>query len=61
MAPVKKSLLCRTNLHHRWELAKTDDGVAYVRCERCLKDRGGPLDDGRAVSANVISNYGSMN
>jgi len=61
MGATHKPLLCRLNLHHRWELAHTDDGKPYVRCERCLKDRGAPLDDGRAVGANVIVNYGSMN
>ena len=61
MATTRKPLMCRLNLHHRWETAKTGDGKAYVRCARCLKERGGPLDDSRTTAGNVISNYGSMN
>lgn len=32
-------LLCRSNLHHVWENAHTDDGERYVRCAHCLKER----------------------
>jgi hypothetical protein len=32
-------LLCRTNLHHRWEWAHTTDGERYIRCSRCLKEK----------------------
>jgi hypothetical protein len=60
IAEPRKPFLCRTGLHHRWELAYTDDGKEFVRCERCLKERGSGLDDPRSVTANVTSNYGSM-
>ena len=60
MTRPRKPFLCRTNLHHRWEWAETGDGVPYVRCARCHKERGGGLDDGRAVSANLGSSFGSM-
>jgi hypothetical protein len=60
MAAPRKPFLCRTGLHHRWELAYTDDGAEFVRCHRCLKERGSGLDDHRSATANVISNYGSM-
>lgn len=60
MASPRKPFLCRTGLHHRWELAHTTDGAEFVRCRRCLKERGSGLDDPRSVTANVTSNYGSM-
>lgn len=60
MAAPRKPFLCRTGLHHRWELAYTDVGAEFVRCQRCLKERGSGLDDHRSVTANVTSNYGSM-
>ena len=55
-SPVRrKPFLCRTNLHHLWELAHTDDGQRYVRCSRCLKERDsgprGNLTGPDAVSA----------
>jgi hypothetical protein len=45
MVTPPKPFLCRAGLHHRWELAYTDDGKEFVRCERCLKERGSGLDD----------------
>jgi hypothetical protein len=55
----RKPFLCRTNLHHRWELAKTSDGNEYVRCARCLKERwSSPGGDG-TTAATVVTNYGS--
>ncbi len=61
MMEPRKPFLCRTNLHHRWELAKTSDGNEYVRCARCLKERWtGPDDGGRSTAAAVITHYGSM-
>jgi hypothetical protein len=60
MGANRKPFACRWNLHHRWELAHTADGTEYVRCERCLKERGGPLDADRATRANVVTHYGSM-
>jgi hypothetical protein len=60
MARPRKPFLCRTGLHHRWELASTGDGEEFVRCERCLKERGSGLDDHRSVASNVTMNGGSM-
>lgn len=34
-----RPFLCRTNLHHSWEQAHTDDGQRFVRCRHCLKER----------------------
>ena len=48
----RKPFLCRTNLHHTWESAHTDDGQRYVRCSRCLKLRDAP------PSAGVASGLG---
>ena len=31
--------MCRWNIHHVWENAHTSDGVRFVRCSRCLKER----------------------
>ena len=56
-----KPFLCRTNLHHPWELAQTSDGEEYVRCAKCLKERWTGLGNDRSVAANVIANYGSIN
>ena len=39
MTTPTKPLLCRTNLHHRWEWATTRDGERYIRCARCLKEK----------------------
>jgi hypothetical protein len=50
----KKPFLCRTNLHHSWELASTSDGQRYVRCARCLKEKdsgGGNSTGPGAMSA----------
>lgn len=43
MTTPRKPLSCRINLRHHWEWANTTDGQRYVRCARCLKERG----DGR--------------
>ncbi|MDU0312557.1 hypothetical protein RKE38_02595 [Phycicoccus sp. M110.8] len=59
MGSHRKPFLCRTNLHHHWEWATTTDGVDYERCARCLKERGGPLDDRRTVGSTVVTNFGS--
>ena len=53
--------LCRTGLHHKWEMATTDDGEEFVRCAKCLKDKWTGLGNDRSVAANVIANYGSIN
>lgn len=47
--PATKPFLCRTNLHHRWEQAVTDDGEAFVRCARCLKEKDGRPGVNRGV------------
>lgn len=59
MAASRKPFLCRTNLHHSWELAQTRDGDEYVRCARCLKERWTGPDGDRSTAATVITNYGS--
>ncbi|KRF24271.1 hypothetical protein [Phycicoccus sp. Soil803] len=56
-----KPFLCRTNLHHRWELAETSDREEYIRCAKCLKEKWTGLGDDRSVASNVIANYGSIN
>lgn len=61
VATAAKPFLCRTNLHHPWELAETSDGEEYVRCAKCLKERWTGLGNDRSVAANVIANYGSIN
>lgn len=55
----RKSLLCRMNLHHRWELAQTGDGNEYVRCARCLKERWTTPGSDRSTAATVVTQYGS--
>lgn len=40
MSRPTKPLLCRTNAHHHWEWASTPDGERYIRCGRCLKEKG---------------------
>jgi hypothetical protein len=41
-------ITCRLNVWHKWQLAFADDGVRFVRCSRCGKDKpdrtGGPPD-----------------
>lgn len=55
----RKPLLCRTNVHHSWELAHTADGQRYVRCGKCLKERnsgpGGNVTGPGAMSAGSTS------
>lgn len=55
----RRSFLCRTNLHHSWQLAHTADGQRYVRCARCLKEResgpGGNVTGPGAMSAGSTS------
>lgn len=53
MAPPIKSLLCRTNLHHRWEYARTPDGARYERCARCLKERPGGISAGTKAGMGI--------
>ena len=61
LVTTRKPFLCRTNLHHRWELAETSDGEEYIRCRKCLKEKWTGLGDDRSVASNVIANYGSVN
>jgi hypothetical protein len=56
MTTPRKPLLCRTNLHHTWESAHTRDGQRFVRCARCLKERG----DGRTGSSGTMISMGGM-
>jgi hypothetical protein len=55
----RKPFLCRTNLHHSWELAHTTDGQRYVHCRRCLRERdsgpGGNVTGPGAMSAGSTS------
>jgi len=39
MSAPEKPFMCRTNLHHSWEWAKTPDGKVYERCSHCHKER----------------------
>jgi hypothetical protein len=34
-------LLCRLNIHHRWEMRSAEDGTRYARCGWCYKDATG--------------------
>jgi hypothetical protein len=40
---LRKPLLCRLNVRHKWHTESTDDGGRYARCQRCGKDETGPL------------------
>jgi hypothetical protein len=60
MTRTSRPLLCRTNVHHRWEHVLADSGDEYVRCRRCHKEKFTGLGGDRSVSANVITNYGSI-
>lgn len=59
MTTRRKRLLCRTGLRHHWELAKTSDGTAYIRCAKCFKERWTGLDSDRSTTAALITHYGS--
>ena len=39
MKTTPSQLMCKWNIHHVWENAHTSDGVRFVRCSRCLKER----------------------
>jgi hypothetical protein len=42
-----RPLLCRLNVHHKWERRTTEDGARFRQCARCGKDdsrQSGPLD-----------------
>ena len=39
MPTPRKPLLCRLNMHHKWERRSTEDGKGYVKCTACGKDR----------------------
>ncbi len=56
MASRGKPLLCRTKIHHCWEVARTPDGTRYERCARCLKERPDGLSPG-AKSQMGIGGY----
>ena len=47
-------ILCRLNLHHRWETRSTEDGGRYPRCSWCYVDGTGRW--GRPVDP-----FGSIN
>jgi hypothetical protein len=39
MPTPRKPLLCRLNMHHKWERRSTEDGKGYLKCTACGKDR----------------------
>jgi hypothetical protein len=54
-----KPFLCRTNLHHTWELAHTPDGQRFVRCARCHKERdSGPAITGPGAASTMSTPSG---
>ena len=56
MAPPSKPLLCKTNVHHRWEFARTPDGARYERCARCFKERS----DGLSAGTKAVVGLGGV-
>lgn len=52
-----KPFLCRTNLHHSWEYARTSDGARYIRCARCLKEKDDHMNTG-GISGISIGSMG---
>ena len=62
MAPTGKTLLCRTNVHHRWEYAHTPDGSRYERCARGLKERrdgiGAGTNAGMGIAGGMMGGGG---
>jgi hypothetical protein len=53
MSAPTRSLLCRTNLHHHWEVARTPDGTRYERCARCLKERRDGISPGTNAGMGI--------
>jgi hypothetical protein len=53
MAPPSKPLLCRMNVHHHWETARTRDGARFERCARCLKERPDSLKPGTKAGMGI--------
>jgi hypothetical protein len=50
-SPMRKRLLCRYNLHHKWVRRFNKDGEDYLQCKACGKDlydveRGDPTVTG---------------
>lgn len=43
---VRKALLCRLNLHHRWYIEHVPGGESLRRCRRCGKDDPGSFVQG---------------
>ena len=39
MVAPNARLLCRTNLHHRWQWVTAPDGADYERCAVCHKEK----------------------
>jgi hypothetical protein len=39
MPAPRKPLLCRLNMHHKWERQFNPDGEDYLHCTACGKDR----------------------
>jgi hypothetical protein len=55
---VRKPLLCRTHLHHRWAPARNPDGENYLRCRRCGTDL---YDVERSSQPNIGGNLMGLN
>jgi hypothetical protein len=51
---MTQRVLCRLNLHHRWQLYSTEDGSRYARCTWCYKD-------GTGRASKVIDPFGPIN
>jgi hypothetical protein len=53
---ASKPLMCRLNIHHRWENAHTSDGNRFVRCARCLKERWPVSTSTAPVGSHAVPN-----
>jgi hypothetical protein len=57
-ATLRKPLLCRTHLHHRWAQSRNPDGEIYLRCRRCGTDL---YDVERSSQPNIGGNLMGLN
>jgi hypothetical protein len=59
-ARPRRAFGCWTNLHHRWQLARTDDGDRFYRCTRCGRDdylTGAGPDSQGVVTGSLLSGW----
>jgi hypothetical protein len=56
---LRKPLLCRTHLHHKWTTAHTEDGERFTRCAHCGKDRT-EVDKGNFGGKNLGAGFAGM-